>query len=259
MRRPFRSLVMGLFIGAAILSWRPSAVCAAAADAGPGDDPLKRNYVDLEIHGGPTWIGSVGDARWSPIGFGVGTRLSVGRAPYWGCVYVDASFISARPGVVDPVNNEHPDLVMTSAGWCGKVAIRLAERLYLFPMLGAGFGVLDYASGSRGRHTAQDLNQARVSGLGIQAEATLEYKWRYGALTLQPIRATAYLFEHVSTYNGVDAGGSGSVFGLARHGVSLGASIGLSVDLSGIALAIYDSVRDLASRTRARIGAGDAW
>lgn len=83
--------------------------------------------------------------------------------------------------MVDPVNNEHPDLAMTSAGWCGKVAIRLAHRLYLLPMLGAGFAVL------------------------------------------------------------------------ARHGISLGASIGLSVDLSGIALAIYDAARDLWDRAHARL------
>jgi len=246
-----------LFIAAATSWWRAPAAWAAAADAGPGDDPLRRNYVDLEVHFGPTWIANVGDARWSPIGFGFGTRVSVGRAPYWGCIYVDTSFISARPGVVDPANNERPDLVMTSAGWCGKVAIRLAPRLYLFPMFGGGFAVLDYTSGSRGRHSAQDENQARVIGLGLQAEATLEYKWRYGALTLQPIRATAYLFEHVSEHNFVDTSGSASVFGLARHGISLGASIGLSLDLSGIALAIYDSVRDLWNRGRARFTAGD--
>jgi len=258
MRPMLRSLVVGLFIAAVALLCYTPAAWAAAGDTAPGDDPLKRNYVDLEIHTGPTWIGNVGDQRWSPIGFGFGTRLSVGRAPYWGCIYVDASFMSARAGVVDPVNNEHPDLLMTSAGWCGKVAIHLAPRLYLFPMLGAGFGVLDYRSGSGGHNYAQDLNEARVIGLGIQAEATLEYKWRYGALTLQPIRGTAYLFEHLSTYNGVDANGSGTLYGLARHGISLGASIGLSLDLSGIALAIYDSVRDLAGRARASIGVGDA-
>jgi hypothetical protein len=248
-----------LFIAAVGLSWHTRAASAAAADAGPGDDPLKRNYVDLEIHAGPTWIGNVGDQRWSPTGLGFGTRISVGRAPYWGCVYVDVSLISARPGVVDPVNNEHPDLVMTSAGWCGKVAVRLTQRLYLFPMLGAGFAVLDYRSGSSGRNSAQDENEARLIGVGIQAEATLEYKWRYGALTLQPIRATAYLFEHLTERNFFDTSGNGSVYGLARHGISLGASIGLSVDLSGITLAIYDSVRDLVDRARARIPVGVGW
>jgi len=43
------------------------------------------------------------------------------------------------------------------------------------------------------------------------------------------------------------------VFGLARHGISLGASIGLSVDLSAIVLAIYDSLHALTDRARARI------
>jgi hypothetical protein len=248
-----------LFIAAVALSWHTPAAWAAAADAGPADDPLKRNYVDLEIHAGPTWIGNVGDQRWSPIGFGFGTRISVGRAPYWGCIYVDAAFVSARPGVVDPGNNEHPNLLMTSAGWCGKVAIRLAQHLYLFPMVGAGFAILDYTAGVRGRHTFGTGNEARVEGLGIQAEATLEYKWRYGGLTLQPIRATAYLFEHLTEYNDVGASGSGGVFGLARHGIALGASIGLSVDLSGITLAIYDSVHDMVDRARARIAGGDGW
>ena len=111
-------------------------------------------------------------------------------------------------------------------------------------MVGAGFGVLDYASGS-GRRGRQDLNQVRLIGLGIQAEATLVYRWRFGALTLQPIRATAYLFEHVNTYNNVAATGNGSAFGLSRNGVSLGAAIGLSVDLSAISLAIYDRMRAL--------------
>lgn len=146
---------------------------------------------------------------------------------------------------------------MTSAGWCGKVAIRLTQRLYLFPMLGGGFAVLDYTAGSRARHNVEDGNEARVIGPGIQAEATLEYKWRYAALTLQPIRASAYLFEHLIEYNDVEASGSPRVFGLARHGISLSASVGLSIDLSGIALAISDAARDLWDRTRAHFAGGD--
>jgi len=253
MRPMLRSLVVGLFIAAVALLCYTPAAWAAAGDTAPGDDPLKRNYVDLEIHTGPTWIGNVGDQRWSPVGFGFGTRVSVGRAPYWGCIYVDAAFVSARPGVVDPNNHEHPNLLMTSAGWCGKVAIRLTQHLYLFPMVGAGFAILDYSAGSRAPRTFQVGNEARVSGVGIQAEATLEYKWRYAGLTLQPIRATAYLFEHLTEYNDVAASGSASAFGLARHGISLGASIGLSVDLSAIVLAIYDSLNALTDRVRARI------
>ena len=206
MWRPSPGLVAGLCL--ATLTSRATAAPATPADAGPGNDPLRRNYVDLGINGGPTWLGSVGDGRWSPVGIGFGTRLSVGRAPYWGCVYVDVGFFSARDGVVDPRNNERPDLVTTSAGWCGKVAIRLTPRLYLFPMVGAGFGVLDYSAGFTGRHSPQDLIQARVLGLGVQAEATLVYRWRFAALTLQPIRATAYLFEHLDTYNNVNATGS---------------------------------------------------
>ena len=249
MGRPSPGLVAGLFLATlAAQTSRATSAQAAAPDAGPGDDPLRRNYVDLGINGGPTWLGNVGDGRWSPVGISLGTRLSVGRAPYWGCVYVDAAFFSARDGVVNPVNNERPSLLTTSAGWCGKVAIRLAPRLYLFPMVGAGFGVLDYSSGYRGRYTPQDQIEARLLGLGIQAEATLVYRWRFGALTLQPIRATAYLFEHLDTYDNVSASGSGSAFGLARHGLSLGASIGLSVNLSAITLAIYDSARALAGR-----------
>ena len=182
----------------------------------------------------------------------------MGRAPYWGCVYVDIAFFSARDGVVDPVNNERPHVLTTSAGWCGKIAIRLTPRLYLFPMVGGGFGVLDYTSGSSGPHTAQDLNEARATGLGLQAEATLVYKWRFGALTLQPIRATAFLFEGLNEHNYVSASGNGSAFGLNRHGISLGASVGLSVDLSAMALAIYDSIRGIADRVRASVALRDA-
>jgi hypothetical protein len=64
------------------------------------------------------------------------------------------------------------------------------------------------------------------------------------------------LISELTESNDVGASGSGSVFGLARHGISLGASIGFSADRSGIALAIYDSVRDLGHRARARIAIG---
>jgi hypothetical protein len=215
----------------------------AAMSSPAVDNPLARDYVDLGLHFGPAWRGSVVDSRYSAVGYGLGMDLDIGRAPFWGGAYADVGVFSAKSGVRDPVNNDRPTVVLTSAGWRGKAAVRLSPRLFLMPALGAGFGVVDYQSGACGRYTKGDCHDVRHAGLGIQATATFVYTWRFTAVTFEPLQFDAFLFERQTSSVGVP--GSGESLGVSRHGVAVASFLGFSLDLSAMVLGIRDSIVDV--------------
>jgi hypothetical protein len=204
---------------------------------------LARDYVDVEAHGGVAWLGSAGDDRWSSVGPSFGVAIDVGRAPLWGGIYVDVALFDAKSGVVDPETGRSPLLVATSAGWHGKAAVRLGGSLYFIPSLGAGFGVLDYEGGSADPH-GKAGRFVRYQGLGTQLDARFVYAWRYGALTFEPLRVSAFLFQSRSGSVGVPSD-SGDV-GVSRNGVSYGAALGLSLNASEVAISLWEALRGAA-------------
>jgi hypothetical protein len=216
-----------------------------AAAVPPPPSPLAADYVDIEAHGGVAWLGTAGDDRWASTGGSFGATVDFGRAPTWGGVYVDVALYGVRNGVVDPTTGTAPRLVTTSAGWHGKAAVHLGRSFYFMPSAGIGFGVLDYDSGTtdpRGR----GARLARYQGLGLQLDARFVHAWRFGALTFVPLRIDAFLRERHSGSVGVPS--DGGPFGISSNGVSLGASLGLSVDLSAMVIAVWEGVRGVASR-----------
>jgi hypothetical protein len=205
--------------------------------------PLASDYVDVGLHAGPAWRGNAVDSRYSAFGYGLGMTLDIGRAPYWGGVYVDVGILNSKAGVVDPANNEKPSIILTSGGYHGKVAIRLSPRLYFMPAVGVGVGISDYRSGQCLKHVKENCHDVRYIGLGVQADATFIYMWRFAALTVEPLRISASLFERQSdSVMGAVGTAPGDTLGLARNGVSLGAAVGFSLDLSAMVLAMRDGV-----------------
>ena len=172
-----------------------------------------------------------------------GVVIDAGRPPYWGGIYVDVALFDAKSGVVDPETGERPLLVATSAGWHGKAAVHIAGSLYFMPSLGAGFGVLDYEGGSADPR-GKGGRLIRYQGLGVPLDPRFVYSWRFGALSLEPLRVSAFLFQSRSGSVGVPSD-SGQV-GVSRNGVSLGASVGLSLNVSAVAISIWEAVRDVA-------------
>jgi hypothetical protein len=212
-------------------------------------DILARDYVDIELHGGPAWRGNALDDRYSPVGYGLGMTFDIGKAPYWGGIYVHVGIFNSKEGIVDPANGEKPFVALSSAGYRGKLAIRLSHRLYFMPAVGVGVGVMDYASGACDRHAIQskhDCHDIRHAGLGIQADATFVYAWRYGALTVQPLGMSTFLFERQLASTGVVATAGGDSLGLPRHGVWFGTFVGFSLDLSAMVLGIRDGIANVA-------------
>ncbi|HLK88540.1 MAG TPA: hypothetical protein VKZ18_01525 [Polyangia bacterium] len=229
------------------LSAAPAAAQGAPVAAAPAAsaDPQALDYVDYGIHVGPVWRGSLGDDRFSPVGYGFGMTFDIGRAPYWLGAYADASFLRTKDGFVDPISGEGVDLWAISAGWRAKVAVRLAPRLYLFPSLGAGFGYVYYRSGACPYVTLGyvkgNCHDADFHGFGVQGSATFAYTWRFVAVTLEPLRVSGYLFEHRTAP--LTPNPPGYDYGVARNSVALAASVGLSLDLSAMALAIWSAVK----------------
>jgi opacity protein-like surface antigen len=221
------------------------AAAQVASPPPPNGDPLAPDYVDYGIHLGPAWRGSLGDGRFSSVGFGFGMTLDIGRAPFWLGAYADASFFPTKGGFVDPVSGEGASLDVISAGWRARVAVRIAPRLVLYPSLGAGFGWVSYSSGTCSPgilgYQPGNCHDADFHGLGIQANATLAYTWRFVALTLEPFRVSAFLFEHrdgpLTPYP------PGYDYGVARNSVAFAASAGVSLDLSAMALALWSAVK----------------
>ena len=214
---------------------------ATTAAAEPQPDPLARNYVDLGVHGGALLRGSLADARFNPIGYGFGATVDFGRAPFWGGAYVDVDFFGAESGVLDPYSGRPPSLVITSAGWRGKMAVRLGRAFYFFPALGAGFGIAGYRPNGPCSGTLHpSCGGAEYHGFGIQADAVLAYRWRFGALTLEPIRFVAFLGEHPQ--DGRPASSQPGGYGISARGAALGAGAGLTLDLSAMVLAVRDAI-----------------
>jgi hypothetical protein len=230
----------------ALLTLAIRAAPAAAADAAaaaPETNPLARDYVDLGIHGGIAWRGNVADSRYAPFGLNLGVTIDIGRAPYWGGIYADAAEFGGRDGVVDPITDRSPRVRAISAGWRAKVAIRLAPRLYLFPALGAGFGRLEYSSSVvlPGPVYRVRSNTASFDGFSVTADATFAYVWRFGAVTLQPLRVSSFLFES----NRSPPYPAGYDYGIARNSALLAAAVGVSVDPAAMVLAVWDTVKGL--------------
>ena len=246
-RSPARVRVATVWF-AAITACATPALADGAPPATSGANRLALDYVDVGVHGGPVWRGNLGDERFSALGVGVGLTIDIGRAPYWLGIYSDVAIINANDGVVDPTNNERPRLEAISAGWRAKVAVRLSPNLYLFPSLGAGFGQLDYASGDC-QLPRMNCNDAKFNGLAIQADATLAYTWRFGALSLVPIRTTAFLFEHRASP--MSPNPPGYSYGVPGSALLLGASVGLSLDLCAMAIGIWSAAKDVATGVRA--------
>jgi hypothetical protein len=234
---------------AAITAWTTPALAEGALEppAAPGTtgaDRLALDYVDVGIHGGPAWRGNLGDQRFSALGVGLGLTIDIGRAPYWLGIYSDVAIINAKDGVVDPTNNERPGLEAISAGGRAKVAVRLSPNIYLFPSLGAGFGQVDYFSGDCPL-PHMNCNDAKFNGLALQADATLAYTWRFAALTLVPMRTTAFLFEHRASP--MSPNPPGYSYGVPGSALLLGASVGLSLDLSAMAIGIWSALKGVAA------------
>jgi hypothetical protein len=239
----FTGLALLVLLSGPVAADDGAAVVASSPAAIP--NPLDRDYVDLGLHFGPAFHGTVVDSRYSAVGYGGGMTLDIGRPPYWGGVYADVGMFSGKSGVVDPLNNERPKLGLTSAGWRGKAAIRLSPRLFVMPALGVGFGLVDYLSGACGRYTKGNCHNARTIGLGIQATASFVYAWRFVAVTFEPLQVNSFLFERrsMSVVNALpDAGVD---LGLSRHGVAFASSLGISLDLSAMVLGIRDSIVDV--------------
>ena len=235
-------------ITAAVLALE--AATATAGEPPPGEpNPLARDYVDIGLRGGPAWRGNAADSRYAPVGWGLGMTIDIGRAPFWGGVYADVAIFDARSGIVDPATNQPPEVLALSAGWRAKIAVRLAARLYLFPALGAGFGQENYRSGHYERGNPPGVcncNTAAFDGFSITGEATFAYVWRFGAITLQPLRATGFMFMS----NRSPANPVGYDYGIPRYSVMFAATIGVSVDPAAMVLAIWDAARSLVPRDR---------
>jgi hypothetical protein len=220
---------------------------AAAADApGAEPNPLARDYVDIGLHAGIAWRGNVADSRYDPFGFNFGVTIDFGRAPFWGGIYADGGDFGARSGVVDPSTNDSPRIWTVSAGWRGKVAIRLTSRWFLFPSLGAGIGRIEYHSSEviPGPFYRVRTNNAAFDGFSVTGDATFAYVWRFGAVTFQPLRVTSFMFEH-------DRGvpyPAGYDYGISRNSVMLAAAIGVSVDPAAMVLALWDAAKSLIPR-----------
>jgi hypothetical protein len=217
---------------------------AAAADAVSAEpNPLARDYVDIGLHAGLAWRGNVADSRYDPFGLNFGVAIDVGRAPFWGGIYADGADFGARSGVVDPATNDSPRIWAISAGWRGKVAIRLAPRVFLFPSLGAGFGRLEYHSSEvlPGPGYRVRTNNAAFDGFSVTGEATFAYVWRFGAVTFQPLRVTSFMFER----NRSVPYPAGYDYGVSRNGVMLAAAIGVSVDPAAMVLAVWDATKSV--------------
>jgi hypothetical protein len=227
----------------ALLTLAIRAAPAAAADAA-APNPLARDYVDIGIHGGIAWRGNVADnTRYAPFGANLGATIDIGRAPYWGGIYADVADFGSRAGVVDPITDRSPKVVAISAGWRAKVAIQLAPRLYLFPALGAGFGRLEYHSSVvlPGPPYRIRSNNASLDGFSVTADATFAYVWRFGAVTLQPLRVSSFMFES----NRNPPHPAGYDYGISRNSALLTAAIGVSVDPAAMVLAVWDAVENL--------------
>ncbi len=240
-RRRSLQLIHGLAF-LALLTLGFGAAAAAAAPA-PEPNPLARDYVDIGIHSGIAWRGNVADSRYAPFGFNLGVTIDIGRAPYWGGIYADLADFGGRDGVVDPITDRSPQVIAISAGWRAKVAIRLAPHLYLFPALGAGFGRLEYDSSVvlPGPLYRVRSNNATFNGFSVTADATFAYVWRFGAVTLQPLRVSSFMFEsnrHPPYPAGYD-------YGISRNSAILTAAIGVSADPAAMVLAVWDAVKSL--------------
>jgi hypothetical protein len=220
---------------------------AAAGDTpAPEPNPLARDYVDVGLHGGVAWRGNLADSRYDPFGLNLGVTIDIGRAPFWGGIYSEGAIFNARGGVVDPTTNTAPEVWAISAGWRGKVAIRLAPRLYLFPSLGAGFGHVEYHSNAvlPGPFYRAISNNAAFNGFSVTGEATIAYVWRFGAVTLQPVRVSGFMFESDRS----PAHPTGYDYGIARNSVMFAAAIGVSVDPAAMVLAIWDAAKSVVPR-----------
>jgi len=240
---------IGIALAAGIVSaaLAVEAADAMAADAPPGEaNPLARDYVDIGLRGGPAWRGNTVDGRYSQFGPVLGLTIDIGRAPFWGGIYADIAQFDARAGAVDPKTGEPFTVRAISAGWRAKVAIRLAPRLYLFPALGAGVGHESYSSGHHATSGPNvcNCNTAGFDGFSVTGEATFAYVWRFGAVTLQPLRVTGFMFES----NRSVANPPGYDYGVARNSVMLAAAIGVSVDPAAMVLAVWDAVVALIPR-----------
>src|SRR4051812_28977244 len=236
---------IGIAVAAAALALR-AAPAAAVDTAAPEPNPLARDYVDMGLHGGVAWRGNVADGRYDPFGVNLGVTIDVGRAPFWGGIYSEGALFNARGSAVDPVTNSAPEIRAISAGWRGKVAIRLAPRLYLFPSLGAGFGRVEYRSSAAlpGPGYRFISNNAAFDGFSVTGEATFAYVWRFGAVTVQPLRVTGFMFE--SDRN--PAHPAGYDYGIARNSVMFAAAIGVSVDPAAMVLAVWDTAKSVVPR-----------
>jgi hypothetical protein len=234
-----------LLAAAALLAAAPAHAQVAAAAPTASTDPLALDYVDYGIHVGPAWRGGLGDSRFSPVGWGFGMTFDIGRAPYWLGAYADANFFSTKDGFVDPVSGEGADLWAVNAGWRAKLAVRVAPRLYLFPSVGAGFGQVFYRSGACYYvilgYIPGNCHDADFHGFGVQGNATFAYTWRFVALTLEPIRVSAFLFEHRTAPQVPYP--AGYDYGVPRNSVTFAASAGVSVDLSAMAIAIWTAAK----------------
>lgn len=236
---------IGIAVAAAAFALR--AVPAAAVDtAAPEQNPLARDYVDIGLHGGVAWRGNVADSRYDPFGLNLGVTIDVGRAPFWGGIYSEGAIFNARGSVVDPVTNSAPQIWAISAGWRGKVAIRLAPRLYLFPSLGAGVGRVEYHSSAvvPGPFYRAISNNAAFDGFSVTGEATFAYVWRFGAVTVQPLRVSGFMFESDRS----PAHPAGYDYGIARNSVMFAAAIGVSVDPAAMVLAVWDAAKSVVPR-----------
>ena len=236
---------IGIVVAAATFALR-AAPAAAVDTAAPEPNPLARDYVDVGIHGGVAWRGNVADSRYDPFGLNLGATIDIGRAPFWGGIYSDAAIFNARGSAVDPTTNSAPEVWAISAGWRGKVAIRLAPRLYLFPSLGAGFGRVEYHSSAvvPGPFYRVISNNAAFDGFSVTGEATFAYVWRFGALTVQPLRVTGFMFE--SDRNAAHP--AGYDYGIARNSVMFAAAVGVSLDPAAMVLAVWDAAKSVVPR-----------
>lgn len=240
---------MRIAIAIAAAAFSAAATAAAADPPAAEPNPLARDYVDIGLHLGPAWRGNVADGRYAPFGLSGGATIDIGRAPYWGGIYSDVAIFDGRAGVLDPKTTQPVTLMTVSAGWRAKIAIRLTPRIYLFPALGAGFGHESYSSGHRVFSNGADLcncNTASFNGFSATGEATFAYVWRYGAVTLQPLRVNTFL----GMSNRSVAVPPGYDYGVAHNSLLFAAAIGVSVDPAAMVLAIWDAVVAIVPRGR---------